>query len=92
MFHKLSLRRSFPRFRLSAVGLAGSLTAVMFVAAPLRAGDVYWTLPAGQSGDWSTATNWGGTPPTGNDFAFVDSGGEAVITKAGETCNYLVIA
>ncbi len=92
MFGKVSLRNNFRAAGLSAVGLASFVSAVMFVAAPLQAGNVYWTLPAGRSGDWSTASNWGGTLPTGNDLAFVDSGGQAVITKAGETCNYLVLA
>ncbi|MGA2255236.1 MAG: hypothetical protein ABSG53_11285, partial [Thermoguttaceae bacterium] len=63
---------------------------VMLVAASLRA-DVYWVLPAGQSGDWSAALNWSGAPPTSSDIAFISNGGQAVVTQSGETCNDLVL-
>ena len=41
---------------------------------------VYWTLPAGQSGDWSAAANWGGTLPGYYDTACIANGGTAAVT------------
>ena len=47
----------------------------------LRA-DVTWSV---QSGDWSIASNWGGTAPTGSDTAWIVNGGTATISQLGET-------
>src|SRR5271165_4548245 len=38
------------------------------------------------SGDWSIASNWGGTLPTGIDAAYLMNGGTATVTQLGETC------
>ena len=42
-----------------------------------------------QSGDWSVASNWGGTLPTSIDNAYIVNGGTASITQVGETCDLL---
>jgi hypothetical protein len=40
---------------------------VLTISPPVRA-DVYWSTSAG---DWSVASNWGGTPPGPNDTAYI---------------------
>jgi autotransporter-associated beta strand protein len=43
---------------------------------------VQWTLPPGQSGDWSVASNWGtGSVPGSGDFAIITNGGSLTITS-----------
>ena len=41
------------------------------------------------SGDWSVASNWGGTLPTSTSYAYISNGGTAAIAQAGETCGTL---
>jgi hypothetical protein len=53
--------------------------------------DIFWTLPADQAGDWSVASNWGGTLPTSNDNAFIANGGTAIINSTGSICNNLYV-
>jgi fibronectin-binding autotransporter adhesin len=74
----------------SPVGLVARVAAagIWLAAAPLRA-DVNWGLSPSQSGDWMAATNWGGALPTASDTAYIDNGGEAVISQAGAVCNAL---
>ena len=51
---------------------------------------VNWILPAGQSGDWSVASNWAGNlVPTASDAAYVANGGTVTITQAGQVCDSL---
>jgi fibronectin-binding autotransporter adhesin len=70
---------------------AASFVALVLVASlPIRA-DVYWTLPAGQSGDWSVAANWGGILPTGTDAVYIVNGGTTNISLPGEVCNSLTL-
>jgi autotransporter-associated beta strand protein len=57
--------------------------AIMLAPAPLRAANYTWSVPAG---DWSIASNWGGTAPTNVDTAYVFNGGTATVTQLGETC------
>ncbi|MGO9108235.1 MAG: autotransporter-associated beta strand repeat-containing protein [Thermoguttaceae bacterium] len=82
------MRTSCRAARLSAVSFASFVAAVLIVSVQVR-GDVYWTLPAGQSGDWSVASNWGGTIPTSSDFAYIVNGGTVAVTQLGETCGRL---
>ncbi|MGO9109621.1 MAG: hypothetical protein ACLP9L_10330, partial [Thermoguttaceae bacterium] len=90
MFAKLTMRSSFLAARLSAVPFVG-FVAVMLIASVQARADVTWTLPAGQSGDWSVASNWGGTLPTGSDNAWITDGGTATITVRGEVCSTLYL-
>ena len=82
------MRSSYRSARLLAAALVSCVAAVLVACLPVRA-DVYWTLPAGQAGDWSVASNWGGTIPTGSVTAYIVEGGTANITLPGEACNSL---
>jgi len=87
MVGKLSMRSSCPVARLLAVSFASFVVAlVTLAAAPLRAGDVYWSVAAG---DWSVPSNWGGSLPTSSDDAYIASGRTATITLPGEVCGNL---
>ena len=74
--------------RLSAVAFAG-FALVLMISLPAHAQTSYWTLPPGQSGDWSVAANWGGTLPTSGRSALIASGGTTTITLPGEICDLL---
>jgi autotransporter-associated beta strand protein len=43
------------------------------------------------SGDWSTASNWGGTEPTASDDVDICNGGTATISQTGERCDHLYL-
>jgi hypothetical protein len=88
MFGPFSMRSSCRAARLSATALASFLAVVLIAALPVRA-DFTWTLPAGQAGDWSVASNWGGTLPTTGANAWIVNGGTANVTQLGETCGTL---
>ena len=89
MLAKSTPRSSCRAARLSAVGSAGFVVASMvLVAAPLRAASYSWAVAAG---DWSVASNWGGTLPGSSDTAYVVNGGTVSITQPGETCNSLYV-
>ena len=54
------------------------------MASPLAKGASYtWQIA---SGDWSAASNWGGTLPTKNDYAYIANGGTANVTELGASC------
>ena len=61
---------------------------ILFLPAITSAASLYWTVA---NGDWSTASNWGGTEPTSSDYAYINNGGTAVITQIGETCKYFYL-
>ncbi|MEI8375853.1 MAG: autotransporter-associated beta strand repeat-containing protein [Planctomycetota bacterium] len=89
MFCNFSTRRSCRALRLSAAGLAYFVVAfVMLVALPLDAANYTWAV---SSGDWFTATNWGGTLPTSNDTAYIINDGTANVTSIGPTCRTLFL-
>ncbi len=73
------------RGRLTKIGLLGIVAAgLLFEASPVaRGASYYWQV---QSGDWSVASNWGGTMPTSSDTAYIVNGGTATITQLGEVC------
>ena len=64
------------------------VAAMFFLASTASAADYYWS---GTSGDWSAASNWGGTVPTSSDSASVNNGGTVSITLPGETCRDLTL-
>jgi fibronectin-binding autotransporter adhesin len=70
------------------VPLSAMLIALAVLPARAIAATYTWQ-PA--SGDWSIASNWGGTLPTVNDTAFIANSGTANITLSGETCNTLIL-
>ena len=77
--------------RSSAAVFAGFVAVALLASPPLRA-DVTWTLSPGQSGDWSTASNWGGALlPTGTDDAYIINGGTTAITLSGAVCQDLYL-
>ena len=69
-----------------------SMTAAVLVAAMLlvansaSAANLYWSVT---SGDWSVASNWGGTEPTSSDYTYVNNGGTSLIASEGEECRVL---
>ena len=89
MIGKFFVKSNGKAARLSAVAIATLFfVSVMLVAAPLRAGSYTWAV---SSGNWSIATNWGGTVPTINDSGFVVNGGTATVTTLGIAYNSLDI-
>ncbi|MEI8373060.1 MAG: autotransporter-associated beta strand repeat-containing protein [Planctomycetota bacterium] len=89
MFSKFSMRSSYCAARSLTVPVTSFVAIVLLVASLGVCADVYWTLPAGQSGNWSDALNWGGTQPTSNDTAYIVNGGTVAITLSGEVCTTL---
>jgi hypothetical protein len=78
--------KSFNR-RLALHGLVAA--AILFfipAVASAATNTYYWQV---DSGDWSTASNWGGMEPTSSDYADVNNGGTVTITKTREYCKYL---
>ena len=63
------------------------LVVVMFVGSALLASaDSTWIGPAPGTGDWGNDLNWDLAEPTASDNAYVNNGGTAEISKAGEEC------
>jgi autotransporter-associated beta strand protein len=58
-------------------------------ALSLHAANVSWNVPAGQSGNWSTGTNWTGGAPTSSSTAYIVNGGTATVTALNATCGTL---
>ncbi len=85
MFDVCSVRSSCRAARLSAIAFASFVAVALVTSLQVRA-DVTWTLPAGQAGDWSAASNWGGAVPTIFDIAYVSNGGTVNVTQLGEIC------
>ncbi len=63
---------------------------LVFAAPPTQAQDQSYDWSV-LSGDWSVASNWGGTLPTSTDYAYVINGGTVTITLPGTVCNYLYV-
>ena len=58
--------------------------AILFLSSTYsHAANIYWKV---STGDWSKATNWGGTEPTSSDSACIRNGGTATITASNERC------
>ena len=72
---------------LTRAGLLGIVVAgTSLLAAPVARGALYsWQV---QSGNWSVASNWGGTLPSNSDTACVANGGTVNVTVS-ETCGAL---
>ncbi len=65
---------------------------MLLVAASQVQGDENWSLPLGQSGDWSLAANWSGyAAPTTADNAFIINGGTVAITLPNAFCQNLYL-
>ncbi len=84
MARELFVRAARNAARMS-IPCAGFLASMLIASLPLRA-NVFWQLPAGQMGDWSVATNWGGTVPNGFLAGEITNGGTATITSAVLSC------
>jgi autotransporter-associated beta strand protein len=76
------------RNSIAPFGLLALVFAVL-CSRPAQAATYFWTLPPGQPGDWSIASNWGGLVPTGTDTAYIANSGTATISLPGETCGTL---
>ena len=75
------------RPRVLAIGVIA--VCVPWLALPsLWAAAYSWKVP---SGDWSIASNWGGTLPGPADDAYVVNDGTVSITAAGESCANLYL-
>jgi fibronectin-binding autotransporter adhesin len=77
-----------PRF-ITAIRLLGiSAAAILLIDSQAAQAQLYWSA---SSGDWSVASNWGGTVPSGSDNAYITNGGTANITHLGQTCGTLLV-
>jgi hypothetical protein len=67
-----------------------SLTTVLLFSSSTvtQAASYFWSV---SSGNWSTASNWGGAEPTSSDDAYIQNGGTATITKPDEQCSNLYL-
>ena len=74
MFDQFTMRSGCRAARLLAVAVTSFVAVVLVTSLPVCA-DVTWTLSASNVGDWSVASNWGGTLPTGSDNAYINSSG-----------------
>ncbi len=90
MSSKFFKRSSCRAARLLAAAFASVAAFVLMASLPARA-DVYWTLSPSQTGDWSVATNWGGTLPTSSDNAWIVNGGTATISSTSPACQSLYL-
>ncbi len=70
--------------RLGCVVVAG----ILILGPTCALADVYWSTSAG---DWSVASNWGGTLPTSSQDAYIINGGTAIVSLSGEACGNLVL-
>ena len=70
--------------RLPVLGLFLILTAICGSAA--QGASCSWQVP---SGDWSAASNWGGTLPASSDAAYIVNGGTTTVTQPGAVCGTL---
>ena len=66
------------------LGLA--LVSIVICASAAQGASYSWQI---STGDWSIASNWGGTLPTSNDISYITNGGTAAVTQLGETCGTL---
>ena len=63
--------------------------AILFLSSSFTSAvDIYWNAT---SGDWSTASNWGGAKPTSEEYAYIQNGGTASITQTDENCRVLYL-
>lgn len=78
--------------------VCGSMVTMMIIGfvpgSSATAEDYYWQ--ADPTGDWSDPLNWldsGFQPgePTSSDYVYINNGGTAEITEAGEECAYLTL-
>ena len=60
--------------------------AVVFPGSLAVASNSYWGV---SSGDWSAASNWGGSLPLSNNTAYIVNGGTALVTTINATCGTL---
>jgi fibronectin-binding autotransporter adhesin len=67
-----------------------SLVAANMSFQPLAWG-CSWNLSPDQTGDWSTAANWGGSEPTSSTDASIVNGGTAIVTQPAEACSSLYL-
>ena len=78
------------RFFATPVRRMALVIAVLLPLSSLTAhADVYWTLPAGQLGDWSSGLELGRDSAGPNDTAYIVNGRAATITSPGEICGTL---
>jgi autotransporter-associated beta strand protein len=67
---------------------AALLGILSLTSASAKAASYTWQV---QSGDWSIASNWGGTLPTSSDSAWIGAGGTTTITMPGAVCSSLYL-
>jgi autotransporter-associated beta strand protein len=84
MCGQLSMKSDCRVPRLSAVLRATFIVAaILLVASPLHAASYTWRV---QSGNWSAASNWGGTVPGSGDSAYIVNGGTTTISTTMPSC------
>ena len=86
------LRPGFCHRLFSVVGMLCFAAAAILLLSPppswAQTSD--WVLPAGQSGDWSVASNWDNGVPTYGISAYIANGGEGTLSLSA-ACTYLYL-
>ena len=87
MYAFSTLKRS--AFHLSLQTAVVFAVVTLFGISPTYAANSIWSVT---NGDWSVASNWGGTEPTIARAAYINNGGTVSITATGESCASLYLA
>ena len=86
MVGRFPLRSSCRSVRLLPAALASFAAIALMATQSACAGLYYWST---SSGDWFTASNWGGTLPKSGDTAYIVNGGTVTVSQFNATCGTL---
>jgi hypothetical protein len=87
MIHKnlKGVRALFRKIATLSIGIFMVISLIAMVhAPPAVAATRVWSRAAGNAGDWSTGSNWGGTEPASGDYSKVNNNGIVNITQPSE--------
>ena len=83
---------SSPRFTKQAIFLRKVavilVVGMFFLVSATSAANRNWSTT---SGDWSIASNWGGTVPTSGETTYISNGGTVNISLTGEKCGLFYV-
>ncbi len=80
------LRKQFGRSRGAMTIVLAAATSLLLPCARSFAANHTWAV---STGEWSLASNWGGTLPNAADYAYVVNGGTVTVATSGAVCGAL---